>query len=135
MLGLIGFKLVWPFLPLYLGELGVPGDRLVLWAGLLDFAEEIATVVAAPVWGVLGDRFGRKAMVVRALLGGVLVISLITAAPNEYVALALAVLSGLLTGVISPLNALVASATPPGSLSKVMGRLLAGVFLANTTGP
>ncbi|MFI9010967.1 MFS transporter [Actinosynnema sp. NPDC053489] len=135
LLGLMGFKLVWPFLPLYLGDLGVPAHRLALWAGLLDFAEEIATVIAAPVWGVLGDRFGRKVMVVRALLGGALVISLITAAPNEYVVLALVILSGLLTGVISPLNALVASVTPPGSLGKVMGRLLAGVFLANTTGP
>lgn len=135
LLGLIGFKLVWPFLPLYLHELGVPQDRLPLWSGLLDFAEEVAMAIAAPIWGVLGDRYGRKIMVVRPLLGGALVIMLITAAPNEYVVLALLVLAGLLTGVISPLNALVASAAPPGQLSKMMGRMLAGVFLANTVGP
>lgn len=134
-LAMLGFKLEAPFLPLYLRELGVPDSRLPLWAGLLDFTEEVVTVVAAPIWGVLGDRFGRKAMVVRAMLGGVAVISMIAAAPNEYVVLALMVLSGLVTGVMSPLNALVASVTPPGDLSKVMGRLLAAVFMTNAVGP
>jgi DHA1 family multidrug resistance protein-like MFS transporter len=134
-LALMGFKFEAPFLPLYLQELGVPVGRLPLWSGLLDFTEEIATVVAAPIWGVLGDRFGRKAMAVRAMLGGVLVIMLITIAPNAYVVLALMFLSGLLTGVVSPLNALVASVTPAEDLSRVMGRLLAVVFFTNAVGP
>jgi DHA1 family multidrug resistance protein-like MFS transporter len=134
-LGLIGFKLVWPFLPLYLAGLGVPAARLPLWSGLLDFVEESAMAVAAPVWGVLGDRYGRKIMVVRALFGGTLVIALITVAPNAYTVLGLLALSGLLTGLTSPLNALVAAAAPPDRLSRMMGRMLAGVFVASSCGP
>jgi len=135
MLALIGFKLVWPFLPLYLGDLGVPDAQLPLWAGSLDFVEEMAAVVASPIWGALADRYGRKLMVVRAMLGGAAVVLLIAAAQNAIVVLGLMVLSGVLTGVSAPLNALVAAATPSDQLGRSMGRMLSCIFLANSVGP
>lgn len=135
MLALTGFKLVWPFLPLWLAHLGVPGRDLPLWTGSLDFAEELTTAVVSPFWGLLGDMYGRKPMVVRAMLGGAAVIILITAAPNAYVVLGLMVLSGAVTGVMAPLTAIVSSSAPPDRLNSYLGRMLSSVFIAGITGP
>ena len=65
-----GISLVMPFLPLYVLDLGVedPVDAQ-RWAGLLIAANFISSALMAPVWGWLGDRYGRKKMVLRAILG------------------------------------------------------------------
>ena len=69
-MGYTGFTLVMPFLPLFIGQLGVTdvgADRDV------DRAEPrrsrpALTALLAPAWGRLGDRFGRKIMVERSLV-------------------------------------------------------------------
>ena len=33
--------------------------------------------IASPVWGILGDRFGRKPMLIRSMLGGGITVGLI----------------------------------------------------------
>jgi DHA1 family multidrug resistance protein-like MFS transporter len=134
-LSLIGFKIVWPFLPLYIGELGVPRQQLSMWAGVLEAVEEASTALVAPVWGVLGDRFGSRAMVLRALLSGAVVVALLVVASSVWVVLVLMMLSGALAAVIAPLNALVAAATPENQLASRMGMLLSGIFVANAAGP
>ena len=64
---MLGISMFLPFLPLYLRQLGVtePG-RLETMSGLIFAAPFLSAIVATPVWGFLGDRHGRKLMVVRA---------------------------------------------------------------------
>jgi MFS family permease len=131
----IGFKLVWPFLPFYLGRLGVSGPHLPFWAGLLDGVEEIATALTAAVWGVLGDRYGRRPMVLRATASGAAVVALIAVAPSAPALLVLMAAAGVFAGVLTPLYALVAATAPPERLARRMGVMLSGVFLTNAAGP
>jgi DHA1 family multidrug resistance protein-like MFS transporter len=135
MLALLGFKFVWPFLPLYLATLGVPNDRVPLWAGIIAFSEDLPMALAAPFWGVLGDQYGRKIMVVRAMLSGAIITGLLIAAPNVWAVLILMILSGILTGVISPLHAMVAAHTPSEHMGFSMGLMQSGIFMASGIGP
>src|SRR6267378_7031464 len=67
---MLGISMFLPFLPLYLRQLGVtePGELRTM-SGLIFAAPFFAATVATPFWGFLGDRHGRKLMVVRAALG------------------------------------------------------------------
>ena len=65
-----GLSLFLPFIPLYVRQLGVTDVADVTrWSGLLLSGPFMVSFIATPVWGTLGDRYGQKLMVVRALIG------------------------------------------------------------------
>src|SRR5260370_32467684 len=69
-LAMIGLTLIAPFLPLYLQLLGVKSvEDVERWSGLVFAAPFAVQALAAPIWGVAGDRYGRKLMVLRAMVG------------------------------------------------------------------
>ncbi|MFC4453936.1 MFS transporter [Deinococcus sonorensis] len=130
------FTLALPFLPLFIQRLGVPGaERAALWAGVSATASGVAMAVMAPVWGRLADRYGAKAMVLRATFAGVVVVGLmgLVTAPAPLVLLRL--LQGLLTGTVSASNTLVAGAVPPRQLGSSMGLMQTAVFAGAAGGP
>lgn len=94
----IGFAL--PFLPLFMArELHVNDPhQLAFWVGLAPASLGICLAVASPIWGAAADRFGRKAMLVRALFGAALVISLISVARAPIQVVAAEAGFGLLAG-------------------------------------
>lgn len=104
-IALMGFTLIFPFLPLYIQTLGVHGRSLPVWAGVISFSGSLPLVVMGPVWGSLGDRYGRKAMIIRAMTSGSVTMGLLAVAPNVWTLVALLTASGLLTGVNAPLQA------------------------------
>src|SRR5437667_3352403 len=72
---LIGFGLGLPFLPMYVQALGVSErPQVALWSGVLSGTAALSMAVLAPVWGVLADRYGRKPMLVRSMLGGAITV-------------------------------------------------------------
>src|SRR5437763_14792002 len=134
-LALMGFTLIFPFLPLYIQTLGVHGRAVPAWAGIISFSGSLPLVVVGPVWGALGDRYGRKPMVIRAMASGADTMGLLIVAPNIWVLVALLMLSGLLTGVNAPLQALVTTVTPRAEMGRSMGLMLAGIFTGVALGP
>ncbi len=68
---LIGFNFSFPFIPLFIQELGVHDrSELALWTGIAIGGSGLTMAFASPVWGLLADRFGRKAMYVRSVGAG-----------------------------------------------------------------
>ena len=68
-MGYTGFTIVMPFLPLFIGQLGVTDvGEIAMWTGLSLGVTPALTAVLAPAWGRLGDRYGRKVMVERWLI-------------------------------------------------------------------
>ncbi|TIR96392.1 MAG: multidrug efflux MFS transporter, partial [Mesorhizobium sp.] len=74
---LIAMTLLLPFLPLYVEQLGAEGHAaIVQWSGVAYGATFFAAALVAPLWGRLGDRYGRKLMLVRASFGMAICMSL-----------------------------------------------------------
>jgi EmrB/QacA subfamily drug resistance transporter len=96
----------------------------------------IASTIAAPIYGRLGDAFGRRRLMFWALFIFILASLLCAAAPTiELLALA-RVLQGLGGGGLMTLSqALVGEAIPPRERARYQGYLAAVAVCANTFGP
>ncbi|GAC1332910.1 MAG: MFS transporter [Chloroflexota bacterium] len=133
---IIGFNFVVPFIPLYIQHLGVRGvGQITLWAALLSGGTALCMAVAAPIWGTLADRHGRKIMVARAGLSAAVLIALMGFAQNVYQLLILRMLQGAFTGTVSASQALVASQAPKDRLGFSMGVMQTAIFFGTSVGP
>ena len=73
----VGFASFFPFLPLYVRDLGAATSLSVdFLVGMAYSAQAFTMMLASPIWGALADRFGRKLMVERAMFGGAVVLLL-----------------------------------------------------------
>ncbi|QIK76483.1 MFS transporter [Nocardioides piscis] len=125
-----------PFLPLYVRELGVISDADVLrWSGIAFGATFLTAALAAPLWGALGDRFGRKPMLIRASLGMAVTMSLIGFAQTVWQLVALRLLVGLLGGYSSAATILVAAQAPKERTAWALGVLSSGMLAGAVAGP
>ena len=130
------FTLGLPFLPLYIQQLGVKNpETAALWAGASATASGLAMAFMAPVWGRLADRFGAKAMVLRATFSAVAVVGAMGLVGGPVALLALRFLQGLLTGTVSASNTLVASTIPEKRLGSGMGLMQTSVYVGAAGGP
>ena len=136
MIAIAGFSVTLPFLPYYVQELGITGvDQVAFWAGLITSAQATTMAVAAPIWGSLADRYGRKIMVVRAMLGGSIVIGSMGFTRNVYQLLILRAIQGTLTGTVPAATTLVASSTPTERRGFALGLLQMAIYLGSSVGP
>jgi len=132
----MGFSVIFPFLPLYVKHLGsTTGLSIEVVSGLVFSVQAFTMAIASPFWGVVADRFGRKLMVMRASLGGSVVILLMGFVANAEQLVALRAVQGLLTGVIAAANALIASVVPRERTGYAMGLLQVGLWSGVSFGP
>src|SRR5918911_4894292 len=75
---LIGFGIIIPLLPFYAESLGASE----LTVGLLFASYSVCQLVAAPVLGVLSDRYGRRPILLYSLLGTVVSFALLAIAQS-----------------------------------------------------
>jgi MFS transporter, DHA1 family, multidrug resistance protein len=133
---LIGFGLSMPFLPLYLQELGVQDRAAVaLWSGVMVGSAAIAMAFVSPVWGGLADRYGRKIMLVRSMIGGAVLITLMGFVANVWQLLGLRLAQGAVTGSQAAAAALISAATPANQAGYALGLLGTSVQVGNSIGP
>ena len=130
------FTFVDPLIPLYIQKVGnLTVERAAFWAGIAASGLGISMFFISPVWGLLADRFGRKPMVLRAMFGGAIILSLIGFAPNIYVVIILRALQGLVTGSVAAMTALASSIVPRNRMSFAMGIIMLAVFSGQSLGP
>src|SRR5271154_1436975 len=99
---IVAMTLLLPFLPLYVEQLGVTDHAaIVQWSGIAYGATFLTAALTAPLWGRLGDRYGRKLMLIRASLGMAVAMSLIGLSQNVYELVGIRLLAGLLGGYSS----------------------------------
>src|ERR671920_633186 len=136
LLALIGFSSRVPFLPFYLGDLGV-GDisGQALWSGAINAAGAAAMAITAPIWGLLADRYGRKPMLLRGLFGGAGVVTLMGFATAPWQLLVLRVFEGSMTGTVAAAAALVATSAPRHRMGYALGMVQTAVFAGAAGGP
>ena len=131
-----GFSFVSPFMPYFVQELGITDvSQVALWSGLAQSAMAVGLAVMAPVWGVLADRFGRKAMVIRATLAGAFIMTLMGFVTNVEQLVALRLLQGVFTGTVAAATTLVAGVVPRERSGAAMGSLQTAIYLGTALGP
>lgn len=132
----IGFSSIVPFLPLYIEDLGsTSGLSIEFLAGLIFSAQAFTMMIAAPFWGALADRHGRKLMVVRASVGGGLTILLMAFAQTAEQLVLLRALQGAITGVMGATTALLAASVPRERTGYALGILQVGLWSGVSVGP
>jgi len=136
LLVMAGFSFVFPFMPLFIEKVGNFTSReAAFWAGIAGGASGIAMFFSAPLWGIMADRWGRKPMVLRAMLGSAVVVGLTGLAPNVPFLITMRFIQGTLSGTITAASALVSSTTPKDKLPFAMGLLMTAVYVGNSVGP
>jgi DHA1 family multidrug resistance protein-like MFS transporter len=132
----VGFSSIFPFLPLYVEELGSStGMSIELLSGLVYSAQAFTMMLASPFWGALADRYGRKLMVERSMFGGAVTLLLMSFAASAEQLVVMRAIQGLITGTIAAANALLASVTPRKHIGYAMGLLQVGFGTGIAVGP
>ena len=135
-LAIVGFSLRVPFLPFYLADLGVETrDGQALWAGLINAGGAGVMAIAAPIWGLVADRRGRRPMLLRATFAATATVGLMGLATQPWHLLALRFVEGALTGTVTASTALVAATTPKARLGYALGLVQTAVFAGASLGP
>ncbi|HVL23184.1 MAG TPA: MFS transporter, partial [Thermomicrobiales bacterium] len=136
LLAIIGFNLRAPFLPFFLGDLGVTSSEgQALWSGIINAAGAGVMAISAPIWGAYADRHGRKPMLLRAQFAAFCTIGLMAFATEPWHLLALRMVEGALTGTVTAATALVAVTTPKERLGFGLGMIQTAVFSGSALGP
>jgi DHA1 family multidrug resistance protein-like MFS transporter len=135
-LGAMGMSACLPFLALYVRELGVQDEaEAQTWAGLVYSASFLFSALLTPFWGALGDRVGRKLMLIRAYVGVALVSALMGLVGSVEQLFILRVLQGTVSGFVASSIALVAVTTPAIHAGWAFGFLQTSLSAGNIIGP
>ncbi len=132
----VGMMSFLPFFPSLLEELGLrdPG-AIAAWTGAVFGAAPLAAAVMGPVWGSIGDRLGRKAMVLRALLAISFFVGCIGFVRTPLQLLCLRLCQGVFSGFVPPSMTLVSIAAPREVQGRVSGTLQASLAAGSIVGP
>ena len=134
---IFGFSFAFPFLPIFIShDLGVHSGRdLDLWAAAAGSVSGLAMAIASPIWGVLGDRLGRKPMLLRSMVGGAITVGLIFFIQTPIQLVILRFLQGATSGTVAAATALVAVETPRNRVGWALGIVTSAVALGGAIGP
>lgn len=131
-----GFSLIFPFLPLYVREVGsASGGSVEFWSGMVFSAQALTMMLASPIWGVVADRHGRKLMLERATIGGAILLAAMGFVQNVEQLVVLRAIQGGVSGVISASNALVAANTPRQHSGYALGMINMARWVGVAGGP
>ena len=130
-----GYTMVIPFLPLYLGELGVPDHEIALWTGLVFSSCFLVAGIMGPIWGKLADLGGKKKMAVRAavLLGfSYLFCGL---CQNQYHLMAARAFQGFANGFVAASMAIISDSADSDKLGGTLGMAQTSLVVGGILGP
>ncbi len=135
-LAIVGFTLRDSFLPFFLRDIGAEEiESAALWSGLVQAGGAGVMAFAAPVWGIVADRKGRKPMVLRAMFAAMITIGLMGFVVAPWQLVVLRMVEGAFTGTVAASTALVASTAPRERLGYALGLIQTAVFVGASFGP
>lgn len=135
-LAFCAFELTQPFMPLYIRELGATDlADAAFWAGLVSGVAPLGAAIMGPFWGALADKYGRKPLVLRALVFiGVLQFAS-AFVPNVQWLFATRVLMGLSAGFTPMAMALAIAVSPRDKMAQAIGLTQAAQIAPAAIGP
>ena len=130
----LGFNLAWPFVPLMVRGLGVR-ENLETWIGYMLMVFYLISFAVSPIWGGIADHYGRKLMVLRAMLGIGLAMLVIPLATTPLSFAALFMLIAVFNGFTPAGVALLVANTPPHRIGGVVALAQTGGLVGQALGP
>ena len=125
-----------PILPLYFHDLGVQTpEAMSLWSGLATGATYIIVCLAAPFWGRVADKKGRKITLIRSSFGMALCNVLIAFQTTPEGVVLIRLVQGLVSGFYSASITLIASESPIERTGWALGLLASANLAASLIGP
>lgn len=125
-----------PILPLYFHDLGVQTpEAMSLWSGLATGATYIIVCLAAPFWGRVADKKGRKITLIRSSFGMALCNVLIAFQTTPEGVVLIRLVQGLVSGFYSASITLIASESPIERTGWALGLLASANLAGSLIGP
>ena len=125
-----------PILPLYFHNLGVQTpEAMSLWSGLATGATYIIVCLAAPFWGRVADKKGRKITLIRSSFGMALCNVLIAFQTTPERVVLIRLVQGLVSGFYSASITLIASESPIERTGWALGLLASANLAGSLIGP
>ncbi len=130
-----GVSQVYAFMPLYLGQLGLPADQIPRWVGILGSFVFILGLPLVPLWGVWADKYSRKAVILRSAIVEVVVFAGVALAHEPWQFAVAMLLIGLQLGNTGVMLAAIRDVTPVGRLGTAMASFGAASGVGFALGP
>ncbi|WP_163969765.1 MFS transporter [Oceanobacillus halotolerans] len=128
--------MVLPFLSLYIETLGDFSDSYVQsWSGWIFGITFVTALLFSPIWGRIGDKYGRKKILIMSAIGLGLSIFLMGFASSVWELFLLRLFMGIFTGFIPMSQALISTQTPKAVAGRVLGTLQTGSITGTLMGP
>lgn len=134
LLNSIGLSIVLPLLPFMVGKY-LPSRQVVVGMSALMSVFAACTFFAAPVFGALSDRYGRKNILIISLLGSVIGYILFGIGGALWILFLGRIIDGLTAGNISILFAYISDSTEPQERTKWFGYVGAVMGIGKIGGP
>jgi len=132
---MVGIGIAYPVLPILVGDYVSTPAAQAYWFGILSAAYGLMQFLFAPLMGALSDRFGRKPVLIAAIVGMGLSF-ILTALATSLTMLLIGRLIGGITGAsFSVANAYLADISSPEDRAKNFGRIGAAFGLGFIFGP
>tara|TARA_Y100001936_G_scaffold215608_1_gene226177 strand:- start:3070 stop:4224 length:1155 start_codon:yes stop_codon:yes gene_type:complete len=128
---LIGFGIIIPFLPFYAETYGASPQKVTMLMVTFSFFQ----FMAAPIWGSLSDRFGRRIIIWITLAGSIIAYILLAYSHTLYGLFFARALAGFMAGNISTAQAYIADITDKNNRAKAMGLFGAAFGIGFILGP
>jgi DHA1 family tetracycline resistance protein-like MFS transporter len=128
---LLGFGIIIPLFPFMGVRMGLTPAEITLTLG----AYSACQLIAAPFWGALSDRYGRRPILMTSMLGASTSYFMLAFGDSIVWLVASRVVGGFMAGNISAAMAYAADVTPPENRAKGLGMIGAAVGLGFMMGP
>jgi DHA1 family multidrug resistance protein-like MFS transporter len=135
-IGFTGFTLVMPFLPLYFQQLGLHDTgAIAIWSGVCLGVTPAITASLAPAWARVADRYGRKLLVGRSLIGFVVIMAALAAVRHPWQVFVLRAVLGVFAGYGPIAMTMAAESSPPEEMATAIGWVQTAQRLGPALGP
>ncbi len=128
---ILGFGILIPLVPYMADRFGASPELITPILG----AYSLCQLLAAPFWGRLSDRYGRRPILMSSLAGACVSYAMLGVADNLWWLLASRVLAGFMAGNIAAAFAYASDISSPENRAKSMGTVGAAIGVGFMFGP
>ncbi len=132
---MVGIGIAIPVLPILIGAYTENREMQAWWNMGLSVAFGLMQFLCAPMLGAISDRFGRRVVLIAAIIGLGIHYLLIAIAPSLGIMLVARLIGGITGASYSVANAYLADITPPEARAKNFGLVGAAFGLGFICGP